>query len=343
MFVATPPGVCETLRTSLSIPRHGYVLDPCCGAGDALAQLAPDSCRYGVELDGERAGQAAARMTEVLPCAMQDAKVSHEAFGLLLLNPPYSDSTEGRLESVFLDRTTKYLEPGGILVLIIKESLYSVVVGTLRRYYDIIGHWRFPVGWYDGPHLGFGQTVLIARKRPNIILRMPDEFWKNDLRMGSLEHLPDGPVFDTPIEVPFGHKPRCFVSGSMRPEDVIKLLASSPVPRRMRVPGALGCGRPLLPLKQGHLSMTLAAGFVNGVYGQGDSLHVAKGTVVRVMKEEYHTDRTAAGAPVVLKKETDSFAIKVRALQPSGKVWDMITAGVAEVEEENDDDDAADR
>jgi SAM-dependent methyltransferase len=323
MHVPTPAIVVDRLRALLHIPAHASVLDPCCGTGAAIQALAPKAARYGIEIELDRSRLAATHCTEVLPCAMQDAKVSHEAFGLLFLNPPYDDSTEGRLEEVFLERCMRYLMPGGVLVLIIKQSEYSCVAPLLRRHFDIVGHWRFPDGWYDGPEMSFTQTALVARRRSTPAFRAADEFWKGDLRMDSLEPLPES--FEIRVDVPVGRRPRCFVSGAMRPDDLVRLLATSPVSRDMDVPSTLGCGEPLMPLKQGHLAMTLASGCVNGVYGLGPTLHVAKGTVIRQQKTEHEMDETAGGRPALIKKETDSFAIKVRALVPSGKIHDMVT------------------
>ena len=73
-LIDTPSGSCYR-----SLPRTGYretlrILDPCCGGGDALAQLAeamrrPNSLpieTYGVELHRDRAEEAEGRLDRVL-------------------------------------------------------------------------------------------------------------------------------------------------------------------------------------------------------------------------------------------------------------------------------------
>lgn len=343
MHVPTPAIVTERLRRMLAIPAGAAVLDPCCGTGDALAHLAPEARRYGVELDIRRAGVAARQFVDVLPCAMQDARISNDIFGLMLLNPPYSDGVEGRLEAVFLERCMRYLTPGGVLVLIVKESMYSVLADAaiatgLMQHFDILGHWRFPERWYSGPELAFGQTVLVARRRslPAVTRRMK-EFARDDLRDGRLTDLPE--TFAERIQVPAGRKPGTFASGAVQPDELERLLDTSPVPRTMRVPGLTGFGRPPLPLKQGHISLTLASGLVNGVYGSGPTLHVAKGMVERRETISHEEDVTADGQPVVTFSMLNSFVVKVRVLTRAGVIHEMCaTAPPPEKNEEGAED-----
>ena len=100
------------------------VLDPCCGAGDALAQFAgllQDRSTvpvetFGVELHRERAEQAAEVLDRVLSCDLFATTIANNAFGVLLLNPPYDwDKEDKRVEHAFLTHTTRYLTDGGLL------------------------------------------------------------------------------------------------------------------------------------------------------------------------------------------------------------------------------------
>ncbi len=67
------------------------LLDPCCGCGKALRQLAQgNNCyAYGVELDESRAEEAQTRLHRVGFGSFFYSRISHEAFHLLFLNPPY--------------------------------------------------------------------------------------------------------------------------------------------------------------------------------------------------------------------------------------------------------------
>ena len=66
------------------------LLDPCCGCGKALRQMADgNNCyTYGVELDGARADEAQTRLHRVGFGSFFFSQVSANAFHLLFLNPP---------------------------------------------------------------------------------------------------------------------------------------------------------------------------------------------------------------------------------------------------------------
>lgn len=67
------------------------LLDPCCGCGKALRQLAQgNNCyAYGVEIDESRAEEAQTRLHRVGFGSFFHSQISREAFHLLFLNPPY--------------------------------------------------------------------------------------------------------------------------------------------------------------------------------------------------------------------------------------------------------------
>ena len=102
-FYPTPPRVVDMIAELVSVYTGRYrsretlrVLDPCCGAGEALAQLAQRlSDRWGiavetsgVELHQDRAEQAAGRLTRSLASDLFATSIANGAFGLQLLNPP---------------------------------------------------------------------------------------------------------------------------------------------------------------------------------------------------------------------------------------------------------------
>ena len=103
-YYPTPPRVVDLVAKLLYGARgHGRsadtlrILDPCCGAGDALAQFAgllrdrstvPVET-FGVELHRDRAEQAAEVLDHSLACDLFATTIANNAFGVLLLNPPY--------------------------------------------------------------------------------------------------------------------------------------------------------------------------------------------------------------------------------------------------------------
>lgn len=118
----------EHIARSIAFPSGVVVnlLDPCCGEGMALAQLAEDHhcSTYGIELDEGRAETAQQTLHRVGFGSFFHSRISHEAFHALLLNPPYlAMLTEGgnraRHEKRFLVDSLPHLMPGGLLIYIV--------------------------------------------------------------------------------------------------------------------------------------------------------------------------------------------------------------------------------
>ena len=102
------------------------LLDPFCGCGKALRQLADgNNCyTYGMELDEHRAEEAQTRLHRIGFGSFFHSQISREAFHVLFLNPPYlSVMTEGgsrvRSEKQFLVQSVKTLLPGGSLIYVV--------------------------------------------------------------------------------------------------------------------------------------------------------------------------------------------------------------------------------
>lgn len=319
-YVPTPQAVIDGIRAMVSLPDGVVALDPCCGGGDALSAVCGTRARmYGIELDQSRAKEAQKRMARVLPCAMQNARISHGAFGFCLLNPPYDDSTDGRLEQLFIDRCTRYLREGGVMALIIPEYQFTNQAKRfLNTNFRVLGHWRFPPGYYDGPTLAFKQTLLIAvrdttprgdGKGKQILTYTDPVDWA----------LPSTPL----VTAPTGDTPAMFLVGEVSAEEIERLLSQSSISRKPAVAGVRNLNPPPAPLGSGHIALTLASGLIDGIYGQGAAGHVAKGTIVRTIKEENVEDMTMGGNPALIKKKTDTFAVVVRAIDKTGKIHNL--------------------
>ena len=114
-FYPTPPRVVDLIAGQIQ-PPAGYdqrnretlrILDPCCGAGEAVAQLAecldgPNTIpieTHGVELHRDRAAEAESRLDRVLAADLFATSIANGAFGLLYLNPPYDWDREDRRSS----------------------------------------------------------------------------------------------------------------------------------------------------------------------------------------------------------------------------------------------------
>ena len=127
-YYPTDPGNISLILRGIKFPEGvtTNLLDPCCGCGKALRQLAQgNNCyAYGVELDESRAEEAQTRLHRVGFSSFFHSRISHEAFHLLFLNPPYlSVINEGggrsRHEKRFLIESLPTLMYGGLLIYVI--------------------------------------------------------------------------------------------------------------------------------------------------------------------------------------------------------------------------------
>ena len=177
-FYPTPPRVVDLIAELINTPSGYYnrgrntlrILDPCCGAGEALAQLAQRLDRpnalpiqtYGVELHRDRAQEAEERLDHTLASDLFATSIANGAFGLLLLNPPYDyDSEDKRTEHAFLTQTTRYLAESGLLVFIVPRQRLAVSARYLSTHYGHMRCWAFP----DPERQVFDQVALFAYRK----------------------------------------------------------------------------------------------------------------------------------------------------------------------------------
>jgi predicted RNA methylase len=95
-YYPTPLPVVDRIRSFIKANERITILDPCRGEGLALERLVEglEADTYGVELDKHRAEEARTRLKHVLRCGIEEARISHGCFSLMLLNPPYDWETE---------------------------------------------------------------------------------------------------------------------------------------------------------------------------------------------------------------------------------------------------------
>lgn len=127
-YYPTDPDNISLLLRGIHFPEGvtTNLLDPCCGCGKALRQLAQgNNCyAYGVELDESRAEEAQTRLHRVGFGSFFHSRISHEAFHLLFLNPPYlsvinENGGRSRHEKRFLIESIPTLMYGGLLIYVI--------------------------------------------------------------------------------------------------------------------------------------------------------------------------------------------------------------------------------
>ena len=281
-FYPTPERVVDLLAELIHTPTGYYhrdretlrILDPCCGAGEALAQLAermdaPNAIpieTYGVELHRDRAEEAGKRLGHALASDLFATSVANGAFGLLLLNPPYDhDSEDKRTEHAFLTQTTRYLAEGGLLVFIVPRQRLAVSARYLSTHYGRMRCWAFP----DPEREVFDQVVLMGYRKADPVPDAHGESMVLEWAVGEPEPMrPEHYPPFTPKTTPSGDI--LFTTRTVDP------VAAAAEARRSGLwtsteitdtlwPAKDSRTRPLMPLRRGHMAMLVAAGFLDNL------------------------------------------------------------------------------
>ena len=305
-FYPTPPRVVEMIASLMQARSMGRgettlrVLDPCCGAGDALAQLAcaierPDGAQvetYGVELHAGRAREAEERLGQVLGTDLFQTSIANGAFGLLYLNPPY-DSDAGddrRTEQSFLRHATRYLCEGGLLVFVVPLRRLGESERYLASHYARLRVWAFP----EPEREAFGQVVVTGTRKADVQYDQYAAVALREALEGDLENLRRHryPVYNAPAtadgEVLFATRTVDPVAAAQEARRS-GLWVSSHVTDALW-PAEDSRTRPLMPLRRGHLAMLVAAGFLDNLQLEADGNRIlVKG---RTQKEMVLVDAT---------------------------------------------------
>jgi hypothetical protein len=283
-FFPLPPLEAIRLRNYLVLPSQFSALDPCVGDGVALSKLVEGAParRYGIEIDAHRAGQARTFGIETLQASTMDVRCTAETFSLLYLNPPYDwesgQTGNQRLETVFLEHTYRWLKPEGVLIFVIPQPRLKPCARLLADHFQDIRVFRLT----EPECTQYRQIVLLAVRRKrherprDVALVEATEYFE---RLAIGQELP--PLLDTPeatYHVP-GSGPAELSNNGLPLDEVEDLLLQSSAYRqasRILLHERTDVrGRPLTPLHGGHVGLLCTAGLLNGVFGDGDQLHIA--------------------------------------------------------------------
>jgi hypothetical protein len=134
-----PTAEAERLRHCLAFASEFSALDPCVGDGVAFAHLlnGTQARGCGVEIDANRAEQAARLGSDTLHANTVDVRCPAESLSLLYLNPPYDFETDQsnnqRLELVFLEHTYRRLRPTDVLAFVHSTTAIKSLRADLER------------------------------------------------------------------------------------------------------------------------------------------------------------------------------------------------------------------
>lgn len=330
-YYPTPEGVCGQLKQLLDIEDGARILDPCCGAGITLGILAQGSgaITYGIELDHERATEARTRIAHLLwGDALVEMRLSAGSFGLLILNPPYDyslapDSTAERLEALFLKRFHETLQKDGWLALIIPFTVLAHCAPLLARHFGRLQVFAFPEDDFQSFHqcLVLGQKRALVAKAQAIEVEQeligiagmdPDVFLQTAPQLASCSEI---------LTIPAPRHPTCtFKCNRIDPLEAIPLVRKSGLLEELLMhdlaPGQRNTIRPLAPLKNGHLALMLAGGYMNGEIEMNGRHLVIKG-VVHKTEQVHNVAENNKGETTVTTRDR---------YQPTVKAIDMARA-----------------
>lgn len=325
-YYPTDPDNISLLLRGIQFPKGvtTNLLDPCCGCGKALRQIAQgNNCyAYGVELDESRAEEAQTRLHRVGFGSYFYSRISGEAFHLLFLNPPYlsvlnENGGRSRHEKRFLMESLYHLAYGGLLVYVIPcYRLTPDICRVLCDNFDDLTVWRFTAREFK---LFKQIAVLGTRKRRDA--GPPDTLWLERYAVTPeaipcLTELPEDryalPV--QPLEV------HTFMGERFNQKELEQQLRRSGSFARMMARSELDSGakRPLLPLSIGQIGLVGGSGMINGLIAC-DSPHVIKGRIVKTVCVESEDRLTADGRHIgVIEKEVISNKMIFSVLTPKG-------------------------
>ena len=300
------------------------LFDPCCGCGKALRQLAQgNNCyAYGVELDESRAEEAQTRLHRVGFGSFFYSHISHEAFHLLFLNPPYlSVINEGggrsRHEKRFLIESIPTLMYGGLLIYVIPYyRLTPDICRILADNFDELTIWRFT----DSEFKKFKQVAVLGiRKRQS--MESQDAFWLEQyayepVSIPLLSQLPESRYTLPAQPLTVG----IFKGERFNQKELEQQLKKSDSFAQMMARSELDSGvkRPLLPLSISQIGLIGGSGMINGLIAC-DTPHIIKGRIVKVVRTESEEKFNYRGDHMGSEiKETISNKMIFNVLTPNG-------------------------
>ena len=277
------------IRAFLSFPADACAtdLDPCAGTGKALVAITEGAnvLRYGIELDSFRAEEAKTVLDHVVQGNCFDVHCAIESFGLLFLNPPYDfECSEGyseRTERLFIEHSFRWLQLGGVLVMVIPAQRVAACSQVLAVHFRDIAIYRLT----EPDSERYKQVVLFGIRRTRQerervkdaeVSREKGRLWQLASKQQDLPPLLSKP--DRVYAVPPG-KPAQLVYRGLQLDTIEDLLPGSAAYRQagriLFAPRTSLTGRPLTPLHAGHVAILAVSGGLDGLFGRGDDRHLA--------------------------------------------------------------------
>jgi SAM-dependent methyltransferase len=277
----------KRIRQFLRFPTISSALDPCAGTGAALRIISDSSgCRrYGVELDTVRAATATEVLDEVIQGSLFETHCPVDAHSLLYLNPPYMDEVmddhSRRSEGAFLEHCYRWLQPAGVLVLVIPGKRLPSCETVLAVHFRDLAVYKLT----DPEAARFSQVVVFAVRRSRREReKLPDSEvhmtrrWLSDMghsyqRLSPLttpEHTYIVPPGDPNVRLVYRGLPLDLIEDALPLSRAYRQAGRAIFAAQVQI-----VGRPLTPLHEGHAGILSCSGILDGIFGKGTDRHVA--------------------------------------------------------------------
>lgn len=357
-YVASQLPQLKLLKEVIEYTGDVALLDTCAGTGSALKELAESPLvedvdlysdnegtlkfnivTYGVEIDKGRGAIAEQTLDNVVVAPIESMTISNEQMGLILLNPPYdltlkdSMGKTERKELIELERSLRYLMPGGVLIYIIPHYRFSDtrIARILSTYFNKVTVARFT----DENYSEYKQCVFIGHKKRSaykefneglydVFLKLEDEQFVLD-KLPTLETIAERAKTDEDRKwkVPAGNtKIKTFstrlinksvIAGALKKSDALDTFVGQTKPRTLDISGK----QPPLPPSAGQIALLLASGGINGLMAPDDPnlVHILRGqeVVSKITTEE----KTETGIVTRIKTKRE---IGIKIITPNGVV-----------------------
>ena len=357
-FSPTQDRIVHAVAKLFKLPITGtsiVVLDAGCGTGRAIYDLREAWLAHrpelkvmllGIESDKNRFEQAA----KLLPSGVgggtaiwsEVENVSVDPVSLLFFNPPYDRIRGvGRTEVALFNRVKEWpAKSTGLLLMIVPDYVLSDaetgLAVAVERDYEMLGLWRYPEPEYQE----FNQCLLVARRRDKALNKTKLTFprWASNPETWPVLRDDMKPVaaLHAVAKVPTLRRTR------LGNEIILDTLSRSPLRssllREAAVP-APPIGRPLLPLRTGHMALALAGGLCDGIIESNNGARfLIKGTLtssVRKIKTQDQIDEVGRKTAEIDVYRT-RYEMNVRCLLNSGEIENYTSAEPAADEIESE-------
>lgn len=200
------------------------------------------------------------------------------------------------MERLFLEHTYRWLKPTGVLVLVIPGSRINECADVLSVHFRDKAIYRLS----EPEAVRYNQIVLFGVRR---IRREREQLKDWEVQraktklMGLAHNYDDLPVLPDDADRQFAVPPsgRAQLVHRGLPLDAVEDLLPASVAYRQAgrilfAPEVRATGRPLTPLHGGHVGLLTTSGLLNGIFGEGPDLHVARWESVKVTDRFEETD-----------------------------------------------------